>query len=134
MSTNNQQPTTMYMATQQELHGATTATVQVTYLSGNSGSIIIDGNRYNRSRRKAPAERKKRVYKKRDRNEYQKLYRKARLAEYKLYRKMVQDNNLSLPATAVTTTPPSIDEMAITTTTTASLSTNELAPIGTSPT
>ena len=127
----NQHTSAMYMATQQELLGATTATVQVTYLSGNSGSIIIDGNRYNRSRRKAPAERKKRVYKKRDRNEYQKLYRKARLAELKLYRKVVQDNNLSLP---VTTTPPSIDEMAITTTTTASLSTNEIAPIGTSPT
>ena len=132
MST-NQQPT-IYMASQQELHGATTATVQVTYLSGNSGSIIIDGNRYNPSRRKAPAERKKRVYKKRDRNEYQKLYRKARLAEFKLYRKVVQDNNLSVPAATVTTTPPSIDEMDITTTTTASLSTNEIAPIGTSPT
>ena len=134
MSTTNQQPTTMYMATQQELHGATTSMVSVTYLSGEKGSIIIDGNRYNRSRRKAPAERKKRVYKKRDRNEYQKLYRKARLAEFKLYRKVVQDNNLSVPAATVTTTPPSIDKMTVTTTTTASLSTNEIAPIGTSPT
>ena len=131
MSTTNQQPTTMYMATQQELHGATTSMVSVTYLSGEKGSIIIDGNRYNQSRRKAPAERKKRVYKKRDRNEYQKLYRKARLAEFKLYRKVVQDTNLSVPTT---TTPPPIYEMAVTTTTTAPLSTNEIAVIDTSPT
>ena len=88
--------THMYMAKPEELEGATKATVEVTYLSGK-GSILIGGIRYNKSIRKPPVVKPKRVYKKRDRNEYQKTYRKARLVEFKKLRKIVEDNKWQVP-------------------------------------
>ena len=89
--------TCTYMASEQELQGATKAMVEVTYLSCKKGSILIGGIRYNKSIRKPPIIKPKRVYKKRDRNEYQKTYRKARLVELKKLRKIVKENKWQVP-------------------------------------
>ena len=86
-----------YMAKPEELEGSTKENVEVTYLSGRKGSILIGGIRYNKSIRKPPVVKPKRVYKKRDRNEYQKTYRKARLVELKKLRKIVSDNKWQAP-------------------------------------